>query len=836
MAREHCLEMSDDENIPVDAFRRSQLQYRFNLDRIIDKYQNLEMNGKTSGIEIELTNGDVYFPCDMPAKEVRRHVCKLDAFEDQFGYGFEVHFSTSLVEIQYSSHLASALGKLSAPCNGEEVFGKEFKRRRKECSRLDAAFGELFKSECPSWRPYTPPKKSRVERTVLKRTVKELTFESSEDYFNYLVQAGQIPLDLFKQQERVGFVHRLALPPVEPQTYGTRKGLGVGPGMLRSRSASPCVPTERKRVPALDGLHPMLLSVDCARSRECSPSHSPMAMDTSAPSSSASQAEFPSHTGSSFVSSCLKETTGKAHDQPWQQSNVQLENSTPSVALVESLTPKPPSGTSPVTRSGTSSRKRHCRRKGTPLHFEKDTGSRCVSKQESSSPLKKISNIGAEEPNPSFGSTNQGKSEDKTNDQNEGQLTPTVSKRSAGRTPSAEAPPKSTGTNSRKRKASSHTSTGEGGKHPRKGQEKTLSLPDSTPLCFKTSENSSPTEVKQNSATRGSSKKKPDVSQITPRTAEETPRCATARTSSARAKKIKHVIAEITVENSIENSASTPFTTPSSEKRAGSCSAKKSNSIRKHEEHLKKQGRTKATPSSSGRKPRAREAQTPSSPANLQDTQSAKNTPKSGGKRVNQATPKPTRRITAKDAKKKPAPAKPSNKEKTGGQSSKTSKNKKKSEDLKVKERAPQAVSPLVSQNSTLPSPTHKSPGEMKPSGRAKRRSDDSDVERSVTPINGDVVASSIWNENVRSIVRSYDDCVVNCGKMGTIFGFDAVEVRQQCDGAQQSTLSMFVSCARKYQSTDAESSSVDTGLKEDRRAMAAARIRNRQLTSGYYV
>ncbi|KIH65470.1 hypothetical protein ANCDUO_04208 [Ancylostoma duodenale] len=435
----------------------------------------------------------------------------------------------------------------------------------------------------------------------------------------------------------------------------------------------------------------MLLSVDCARSRECSPSHSPMAMDTSAPSSSASQAEFPSHTGSSFVSSCLKETTGKAHDQPWQQSNVQLENSTPSVALVESLTPKPPSGTSPVTRSGTSSRKRHCRRKGTPLHFEKDTGSRCVSKQESSSPLKKISNIGAEEPNPSFGSTNQGKSEDKTNDQNEGQLTPTVSKRSAGRTPSsAEAPPKSTGTNSRKRKASSHTSTGEGGKHPRKGQEKTLSLPDSTPLCSKTSENSSPTEVKQNSATRGSSKKKPDVPQITPRTAEETPRCATARTSSARAKKIKHVIAEIAVENSIENSASTPFTTPSSEKRAG--------------------------------------------------------------KRVNQATPKPTRRITAKDAKKKPAPAKPSNKEKTGGQSSKTSKNKKKSEDLKVKERAPQAVSPLVSQNSTLPSPTHKSPGEMKPSGRAKR------------------------------------------------------------------------------------SSSVDTGLKEDRRAMAAARIRNRQLTSGYYV
>ncbi|RCN50544.1 hypothetical protein ANCCAN_03398 [Ancylostoma caninum] len=834
MARERYLEMSDDENIPADAFRRSQLQYRFNMDRIIDKYQNLEMNGKTTGIEVDLTNGDVYFPSDMPAKEVRKHVCKIDAFEDQFG-----------------------LGKLSAPCNGREVFGKEYKRRRKECSRLDTVFGELFKSEYPSWRPYTPPKKSRVERTVVKRTVKELTFESSEGYFNYLVQAGQIPLDVFKQQERVGFVHRLALSPVDPQTYGTNMRPGVGPGMLRSRSASPCVPTERKRVPALDVLQPMLLSVDCARSRECSPSHSLLAMDTSAFNGSPSHAELASQSGSFFANTSLEEAVGAG-----QHSNVELENSPPSVALVESLTPKPPSGTSPVTKSGISSRKRPRRRKGTPLHFEKDTDSRFVGKPEDPSPLKNNTHVGAEEPNPSFGSTNLERIEGKTNEHNEKSFTLTTSKKSAGRTPSpTKASPKSTGTNSRKRKASSHSSAGGRDKHPRKGQDRTPKHLDSTPLCSKTSRNFSSTETKQRSAASGFSKKKSDVSQITPRTAslrritrssggrvvtavsekvsaDETPRCATARALSAQSMKMRNVIAQFNEENPIETSKSSiSVTTPSSGKRTGSCSAKKSNASSKDGEHPKKQGKTRATPVTSSRKAQPRKAQTPSaSPVNPQGTHSAKSTPRFEGKRVSQSTLKTTTKTTVKEAKKEPVSAKSSTEQKTGEQPSKTYKNKKKSEDQKkVKETAAPATLALVLQNSPLPSPTQKS-SEVKSSGRAKRRSDDSDVERAVTPINGDVVACSIWNENVRSIVRSYDDCVVNCGKMGTIFGFDAGEVRQQCDAAQQSTLSMFVTCARKYQSIDAESSSVDAGLKEDRRAMAAARIRNRQLTSGYYV
>ncbi|EYB90724.1 hypothetical protein Y032_0215g2363 [Ancylostoma ceylanicum] len=98
MARERYLEMGDEESIPIDAFRRSELQFRFNMDRIIDKYQNLEMNGKTSGVEVEVTHGDIYFPSGMPSKEVQRRVCKLNAFQEQFGYGLEVSIPLNKVD------------------------------------------------------------------------------------------------------------------------------------------------------------------------------------------------------------------------------------------------------------------------------------------------------------------------------------------------------------------------------------------------------------------------------------------------------------------------------------------------------------------------------------------------------------------------------------------------------------------------------------------------------------------------------------------------------------------------------------------------------------------
>ncbi|EYB90721.1 hypothetical protein Y032_0215g2363 [Ancylostoma ceylanicum] len=734
----------------------------------------------------------------------------------------------------------NALGKFSAPYNGEEVFGKEFKQRRKECSRLDREFDEVFKSECPSWRPYTTPRKSRVERTFVKRTVKELTFENSEDYFNYLVKMKRIPVDVFKQQERVGFVHRLALPPIESQACGTSKGLGVGPRMLRSRSASPCVSTERNRTPASDGLQLMLLSADCARSRECSPSHSPIAMDTSTLNSSASHAEHASQAGSSAVHNPLNETTGEAHDQPYQQSNGELENCTP-VALLKSTTPKPLSGTPSVANSGTSSRKRSCRRKATP---KKDTDL-----------------CGAVQPKPLFDSTNQERPEGETSMYSEKQFTPTVPKKSAGRTPSSTvASSKSTGRNSRKRKASSHSSAGGGDKHPRQAPKTTPNRPDSTPLCSKTSKNLSPAESKQRSASRRSSKKKPDFSQLTPGTssskrvaqssghrvvaaavsarkvsAEETPRNTSGCTSAARAKKARNAIAKLNVRSPVVSpSSNISVTTPGSGERVGS-SVKKANSARKvckDEEQLKKQGKSTATPANSGRKPRLRKAQTP--PASASNLEATTITAKSEGEQVNQATPKANTKKMAKNAKKKPVVAKSLDNQKTGEQPSKTPK--RGQNQKKLKESPPQATPPLVPQNSPPPSSYQETPGGVKSGSRAKRRSDDSDMERVVTPINDDVVACSIWNENVHSIVRSYDDCVVNRGKMGTIFGFDAGEVRQQCDGAQQSTLSMFVNCARKYQSATAESSSVDTGLKEDRRAMAAARIRNRQLTSGYYV
>ncbi|VDK51963.1 unnamed protein product [Cylicostephanus goldi] len=143
-------------------------------------------------------------------------------------------------------------------------------------------------------------------------------------------------------------------------------------------------------------------------------------------------------------------------------------------------------------------------------------------------------------------------------------------------------------------------------------------------------------------------------------------------------------------------------------------------------------------------------------------------------------------------------------------------------------------AAPPVHKNSPVPLSSQKWSTSTK---LGKRRSDDSDFERVVTPLIGEAAAFDFWNGNVSSVVESYDNNFMCFGKPTTILGFDAGDVRRSCgEDAQQSTLSAFLNCARKYSLSEAESVSVDGAMKEDRRAMAAARNRNRQLISGYYV
>ncbi|VDM69003.1 unnamed protein product [Strongylus vulgaris] len=149
MGHQHRNEVGKDENSLVDTFCRSRSQFWFNVERMEEKYRKMELDGKCSGIEIEVVHGDVYFPSEMPKSTLSRQLKKLDALNDQFG-----------------------LSTISAPYNGDEIFGKHFKKRQKECKKLDQAFDQVFKSKHPSWRPYTMSKRSRVERTVVRETVK----------------------------------------------------------------------------------------------------------------------------------------------------------------------------------------------------------------------------------------------------------------------------------------------------------------------------------------------------------------------------------------------------------------------------------------------------------------------------------------------------------------------------------------------------------------------------------------------------------------------------------------------------------------------------------------
>ncbi|KAK6729822.1 hypothetical protein RB195_006712 [Necator americanus] len=690
MARERHVELQPD-SIPVDAFRRSERQFLFNIDRIEKKYRNFEL--KHPCLEVEVTSGDIYVPVGLSSSEVRKEVDKFHAFEDQFG-----------------------LGKLAACYNGDDVFGKQFKKRREECTRLDKEFAEVFKSENPSWRPYTTPKKSRVERTVIKKTVKELTFENSADYFNYLLKTNEVLSNAFRQQEKVGFVPRLSLPPCDLSIDKANVEPYIGSGIMTSRSCSPEGSTERSANLALGDLPPMLLSTDCTKSRECSPLRSLF------PSDIPSVESDPSHPASTSILPLSSvrlpnESLREAQAEHGSQSLVETEScSALAEKLVSTMKIKSPDSTaalSSVTVSVASIEKRRRKRKlspsrstsgvevngqdmvSTPSHSKRilrlDAKGSCSSFDSTHSlSTKKLSNV---EDVPSTSAPEDMAITDGMNIRNERLLTPPLPKEST-KCKYLTLPAQSTSKNLRKRNTP-HCLVNRGTEHsPSELRRDTICRSDSTPLCCRKRENCSPLEISLGSVPSSSRKKSPF---------ELTPNAVPARRSSV-------------------------------EKDSGAQST--------------------------------------------------------------------SRKF---------------------GESNDNGKNEKKTV----------SVSPPLSA-STHSSPPGSCPYNTRSRSRQKRRSDDSDVERTVTPIQEEV-ASSLWNEDIQNVVKCYQDNIMNSGKIGTILGFDASEIRKQCDNSRRTVLSAVLNCAQKYQASDA-ASCVDTGLKEDRRAMAAAKRRNRQLTSGYYV
>ncbi|CAJ0592670.1 unnamed protein product [Cylicocyclus nassatus] len=923
----------NDENDLKNAFCRSNEMLQFNLDRMLQKYENMERSGKCSGVEIDL-DGNVYYPAGMPRSQLDRILKRLVNRDENFG-----------------------LSAFAAEDNSAEIFGKQFKQRLKECRKLDAEFDQRFKSKHPCWRPYTTPRKSRVERTVIRKTVKELTFENSVDYLNYLMKVKHIPTDLFKQQE-IAYVNRMALPSTELEISQARPGRVAR--TIRSRSASPCTPTDNRTGAVTAPSSLMLLGDSCIRSRECSPVTGHLSDEDflttsqvkgSAPlmslgdSCNRSRICSPSNNRLSnnddfFASSAYQNSraTSKGMYQS-SKANLEAENwffwtgkrrlkdDVSAFRQKESHAAEPDG--SPCTN--TTLTKKIGR---SPSVCKNDIGSASTTVNLDANPYFNGSSEQTEVPTANNSAitpsskrlktstvesvnsnvTNSGKSSRKR----KSSQTPTASKSrisiSQKKLPQADvgcstavaSPPNGgnqqatpkfllvdsnatrSGKNSRKRKSPQTPAAPKSRINNSKKQSlegstgnNTEALPSkktktkATPKALMSADSSGGSNV---NASR-SRKRNLSHSQQTPpmsrHNAQKQPSTASTSSTSKKGKSTtKSQTPHVAESTSFSKNEASSFETPKvvkSQKSASSGSkskkrtsktprnvetqpsAKRSSKKSEKEEEIVKvclvrspNVNISAVEDTSTLSKQSREI-----PLHIEGSKNKKVVPLSA-----KVTAKAQRKLRSTRKTFTPGTTKkPSKKSKISVNTSRTKNgNGKRKFSAKVvnevisrKDTMKQSnqngdlgyasaillQSPSIHKSSLVPFNSQKLSASKKP----EKSSDGSDFERVVTPLNGEPVAFSFWNGNVNSVVQSYDHTFANFGKPSTILGFDAGDVRRNCqEDAQQSTLSAFLSCARKYSLSEAESVSVDEAMKEDRRAMAAARNRNRQLISGYYV
>uniref|UniRef100_A0A1I7WRX3 Endo/exonuclease/phosphatase domain-containing protein n=1 Tax=Heterorhabditis bacteriophora TaxID=37862 RepID=A0A1I7WRX3_HETBA len=141
---------------------------------------------------------EMYVPDTMSESEAIEHKRKLENFGEQFG-----------------------LGKISAPCNDLFAFGDKHKKRIKECEKLDLKFDALFKSKNPDWvAPVmggrlvsTPVRRSprRVERVIVRESVKEYTFDNAMSYLDHVMKKQSIPETIFQNQKKLNITQGLTL-------------------------------------------------------------------------------------------------------------------------------------------------------------------------------------------------------------------------------------------------------------------------------------------------------------------------------------------------------------------------------------------------------------------------------------------------------------------------------------------------------------------------------------------------------------------------------------------------------------------------------------------------
>ncbi|XGW19332.1 hypothetical protein V3C99_003287 [Haemonchus contortus] len=209
------------------------------IQSLEEKYGALEAQGLDSGMEIDFISGKVHVTNVASKRAVQTVYRNLKRLNQVFG-----------------------LSKRSAPCNSLEVYGREFRKREKQCRQLDKEFETKFKSNYPEWKPCGPSTRNKIRSTV-RETVKEFVFERPSDYINYIKRGTGSSFDIFHRKD-------IILPPM------------VLGDCSRSRECSPS-PRSSPRNSLSDmethaSANPMVAHKDCSRSRECSPDRTSRAM------------------------------------------------------------------------------------------------------------------------------------------------------------------------------------------------------------------------------------------------------------------------------------------------------------------------------------------------------------------------------------------------------------------------------------------------------------------------------------------------------------------------------------------------------------------------------
>ncbi|XGW19331.1 hypothetical protein V3C99_003287 [Haemonchus contortus] len=177
------------------------------IQSLEEKYGALEAQGLDSGMEIDFISGKVHVTNVASKRAVQTVYRNLKRLNQVFG-----------------------LSKRSAPCNSLEVYGREFRKREKQCRQLDKEFETKFKSNYPEWKPCGPSTRNKIRSTV-RETVKEFVFERPSDYINYIKRGTGSSFDIFHRKD-------IILPPMVLGDCSRRKS----PSNTRTQSLTP--PTE----------------------------------------------------------------------------------------------------------------------------------------------------------------------------------------------------------------------------------------------------------------------------------------------------------------------------------------------------------------------------------------------------------------------------------------------------------------------------------------------------------------------------------------------------------------------------------------------------------------